>query len=90
MTEKLKKELRKMVITGAVGLAGILFMFFVVIPIAQKQISNVFYKMGADSTIKPTKECMAFHDRYIEEMQKKKEGHPMAIIEEAKKVGCKK
>lgn len=90
MSEKIKKELRKMAITGAVGLVGILFMFFVVIPIAQSQISNVFYKMGADSIIKPSKECMVFHDRYVEEMQKKNEGHPMVVVEEAKKVGCKK
>lgn len=90
MTEKLKKELRKMMITGTVGLAGILFMFFVAIPVAQHQVANIFYKMGADSTIKPTKECIVFHDRYVEEMQKKNEGHPMVVVEEAKKVGCKK
>ena len=90
MTEKLKKEMRKMMIAGVVGLAGILFMFYVVIPVAQSQISNIFYKMGADSTIKPTKDCIIFHDRYVEEMQKKNEGHPMVVVDEAKKVGCKK
>lgn len=90
MTEKIKKELKKMLVSAAVGLVGIGFLFLVVIPIAQKSISAQLYKLGADQIFKPIKECNSYKDRYVDEMAKQKEGHPEVIVEEAKNNKCKK
>lgn len=90
MKEKLKKELIKILMIGSVFLIGVGFLFLVVLPTTQNSINNSLYQFGANATIKQTEECKIFNNRYIEEMNKQKEGHPMIVVEEAKKVGCKK
>jgi hypothetical protein len=90
MSEKLKKELNKILKSTIVGLAGIGVLFIIVIPVAHKSISMQMYKIGADQIFKPIKECNIYKDRYIDEMAKQKEGHPEVIVEEAKVNKCKK
>ena len=90
MNEKMKKELKKFLLSAAIGFGGLIFLFLVVVPVAQKQISNQMNKIVAGQMFKPLKECNIYKDRYINEMAKQKEGHPEVIAEEAKINKCRK
>ncbi len=90
MNGKMKKELNKFLLSAAIGFGGLIFSFLVVVPVAQKLISNQMYKIAAGQMFKPLKECNIYKDRYINEMAKQKEGHPEVIAEEAKINKCRK
>jgi hypothetical protein len=57
MNQRLKKELIKIVLSGLVLLCGIGFLLFVVLPSAQNNINDSLYQVGANASIKQTKEC---------------------------------